>query len=442
MKAKKSRQSLEIQMFWRGDLHANASLPKPMDLILGQGGPFGLPPDVLGDRPNQRLIADDRGSFSICVDNPVLSGQLIYGGHSIDLQEVQKDHVPGMKGPLLALTSGMRARVQYGEFVFHLNLSDEQAPPIPSDWRLNLPLFLGFLFATAIVLVPLLVGQVWVPVRVALRSFREDGLPIEVETAMSEAENRPTPPDLRMPLPAPRHVVVAPVERPSTPREPSLEPPAKPPEHNDKAVREYVKQLVDQKLRDLPSLAGPPALGAGRIFQTDDATGAPPPAGSGGSGNPDPSIFASTLQKPSVGPTEGHDPTGRQVLKPERIAVPDRVHVGDGHDKVARIHSRDLVATGGLQKAQIQRCVNARMGAIRACYQRGLQRKPEMGGRVKVTFFVLANGQVMTAKIENSALDDEETDQCIQKAFELARCDASSDGNGTKVVYPIVLKSN
>jgi hypothetical protein len=85
--------------------------------------------------------------------------------------------------------------------------------------------------------------------------------------------------------------------------------------------------------------------------------------------------------------------------------VPPKVNIkGEGH------------VLGCLGKEAIRRVIRQHLNEVRYCYEKGLESKPDLSGRVNVGFVIKADGSVGTAKVKESTLGNAGVEQCIAKA--------------------------
>ena len=97
---------------------------------------------------------------------------------------------------------------------------------------------------------------------------------------------------------------------------------------------------------------------------------------------------------------------------------------------------RGSKAQGELPKKVIKRYIATKMGAIKACYQKGLQANPGLQGKVKVMFLIQPNGKVAGAKIADSGLNSPAVESCILRNIKIWRFPRAKGGGSTKVIYP------
>lgn len=95
---------------------------------------------------------------------------------------------------------------------------------------------------------------------------------------------------------------------------------------------------------------------------------------------------------------------------------------------------------GGLDPNEIAAVIQRHESEIRACYERGLQTKPNLSGRLAMKFLIGANGRVTTASISNSSLRHPGVENCIQARLVSWAFPRPEGGVTVKVNYPFILR--
>ena len=67
---------------------------------------------------------------------------------------------------------------------------------------------------------------------------------------------------------------------------------------------------------------------------------------------------------------------------------------------------------GPLPRDIVRRIVRAHINEVRYCYLRGLNKNPELRGRVTVEFTIDGNGKVSRSQVQASTVADAEVAQC------------------------------
>ena len=98
-------------------------------------------------------------------------------------------------------------------------------------------------------------------------------------------------------------------------------------------------------------------------------------------------------------------------------------------------HVPNHAEPGHIQPETIQRVVRENFGRFKACYERGLERDPSLGGRLRASFIIDLDGSVLDARADEALADAKATD-CILHQLAAIRFPAP-DGY-VSVVYPLV----
>lgn len=142
--------------------------------------------------------------------------------------------------------------------------------------------------------------------------------------------------------------------------------------------------------------------------------------GSGGGGNVD-GDFVTKKGPIDAGETRAAKGTGGDGTGPKEIAVKPGTASGD---------------FGSLTREEIDKVVRGRANLIKACYQRELNRKRDLGGKLVVNFVIAADGSVKSTRIDpGSSLRDEGVEGCVRTIITKLRFPAKGGGI---VNYPFV----
>lgn len=96
---------------------------------------------------------------------------------------------------------------------------------------------------------------------------------------------------------------------------------------------------------------------------------------------------------------------------------------------------------GGLSAEAIQRIVRRHRAEVRFCYERALQVRPDLRGRVAVRFDIAPDGRVASSSIAATTLGDGEAETCIRDAVRRWRFPPVDRGDPVSVTYPFVFDS-
>jgi outer membrane biosynthesis protein TonB len=105
------------------------------------------------------------------------------------------------------------------------------------------------------------------------------------------------------------------------------------------------------------------------------------------------------------------------------------------------VKSEAPAVDGELDPSLVSKEVRARLGAIKACYERSLKRNPNLSGKIKVRWTITAAGTVSAVEIDEDSMGDGEVTACIKGLISRWRFPAPSGGS-VDVVYPFVFQSS
>ncbi|MDC0671567.1 VIT domain-containing protein [Nannocystis radixulma] len=107
--------------------------------------------------------------------------------------------------------------------------------------------------------------------------------------------------------------------------------------------------------------------------------------------------------------------------------------------RVPTVRQAKAEVTGSLDRDLIRRVVRAHVAEVRACYEQGLQRDPNLRGRVSLDIRIDGHGAVDSASVAEDTLTDPNVGTCIAAAVRRWRFPGNPGGLVT-VRYPFVLE--
>ncbi len=113
-----------------------------------------------------------------------------------------------------------------------------------------------------------------------------------------------------------------------------------------------------------------------------------------------------------------------------------RANLAGGSDGYFQPLEQDAEVEGGLDRDQINEVIRKNWGQIVYCYERGLQTKPSLSGRVGMKWTIDASGRVSTAGIQNSSLRTASVEGCLLSKLKGFRFPRPVGGVNVKVLYP------
>lgn len=127
---------------------------------------------------------------------------------------------------------------------------------------------------------------------------------------------------------------------------------------------------------------------------------------------------------------DGDADLGRNLNR-MRERVPTEVEVALGNPNIE----------GHLDRETIQRVIRQHRREIRDCYQRELQRNPDLSGRVVVAFMIDPAGNVARSSVAESDIGDDNVEECLVNRIRRWRFPAPSTPGNVRVNYPFVFTS-
>lgn len=97
--------------------------------------------------------------------------------------------------------------------------------------------------------------------------------------------------------------------------------------------------------------------------------------------------------------------------------------------------------SGALSRETIQRVVRRHHNEVKFCFERALQSRPDLEGRVSVRFVIAPSGGVQVAVVEDTTLGDRGAEQCVTRAVRRFVFPSPDNGGVVSVTYPFVFST-
>jgi hypothetical protein len=101
----------------------------------------------------------------------------------------------------------------------------------------------------------------------------------------------------------------------------------------------------------------------------------------------------------------------------------------------------DVSVTGELDKATVRRVIQSHIGQIKWCYQKELQKNPDLGGKVVLSFLIAANGSTVNPSVSVNTMATPEVGTCIAQKATRWKFPSPRNGGVVKVSYPFLFKA-
>jgi hypothetical protein len=96
---------------------------------------------------------------------------------------------------------------------------------------------------------------------------------------------------------------------------------------------------------------------------------------------------------------------------------------------------------GSLDKEIIRRIIRRHINEVKYCYQKELQAKPDLYGRIIIQFTIAATGQVVASVVQQSSMNNPSVEGCIAQAVRRWLFPKPKGGGIVIVSYPFVLRA-
>jgi TonB family protein len=92
----------------------------------------------------------------------------------------------------------------------------------------------------------------------------------------------------------------------------------------------------------------------------------------------------------------------------------------------------------GFDPSLLARAIRSHLAQVRACYERALKRRPDIGGKLVLRFTLTPAGTVASVEVEEDTLGDPEVTACVRAAIGLWRFPAPP--RKVEVSFPFVFQ--
>jgi outer membrane biosynthesis protein TonB len=105
------------------------------------------------------------------------------------------------------------------------------------------------------------------------------------------------------------------------------------------------------------------------------------------------------------------------------------------------VGSGDPIILGALDKSIIDRIVKQHLAQIKYCYEKELNKNPNLFGKLVVKFVIAKDGTVSSASTKSTTLNNPIVESCVNERFQRMRFPAPKGGGIVIVSYPFVFNS-
>lgn len=95
---------------------------------------------------------------------------------------------------------------------------------------------------------------------------------------------------------------------------------------------------------------------------------------------------------------------------------------------------------GTIDREAVRRVIRSKLDLVRNCYERELRAKPNLGGKVVISWKIIAGGNVEGVKVKSSELNDQSIENCIVQEFYTWRFPEPPEGAVADVAFPFMFQ--
>ena len=116
------------------------------------------------------------------------------------------------------------------------------------------------------------------------------------------------------------------------------------------------------------------------------------------------------------------------------------VRTPDENDKRFWVEDKTIVM-GALDRRDIDAYIRRNLAKVLWCYQKGLEKNPELVGRVVFNFIISESGDVSSVKVHRTTLGSAEVENCVAEQIKKIKFPAPKGGGIVIVNYPFTFKN-
>lgn len=122
------------------------------------------------------------------------------------------------------------------------------------------------------------------------------------------------------------------------------------------------------------------------------------------------------------------------------IKTRSKLHKRTARRPTVKPQKPELIGGGFCKPKDIQRVVKARARGIKYCYEKELKTKPEMSGKLMVSWRIGLDGKVMKPRVESNTLGSKKVAGCVTRSIQRWRF-PPPEGGMCQVRYPFVFSA-
>ena len=109
---------------------------------------------------------------------------------------------------------------------------------------------------------------------------------------------------------------------------------------------------------------------------------------------------------------------------------------------MTRIKPGKVIHKGSLSREEIQRVIRRHLSQIKFCYERELQKEPNLQGKIVASWTIGGNGLVRSAKGTQNTMGNKKVESCVVRIIKRMRFPRPRGGGQVFVTYPFVFSAS
>ncbi|MGB0678515.1 MAG: TonB family protein [Polyangiales bacterium] len=110
-------------------------------------------------------------------------------------------------------------------------------------------------------------------------------------------------------------------------------------------------------------------------------------------------------------------------------------------NRVPKIRGGAVQSVGSLSKETIRRVVRRHLNEVKHCYEQQLNQRPDLAGRVTISFIISPTGAVQSSTVASSTIGNRQVETCVASAVRRWAFPAPDGGGIVVVNYPFMLSA-
>lgn len=114
------------------------------------------------------------------------------------------------------------------------------------------------------------------------------------------------------------------------------------------------------------------------------------------------------------------------------------IDLGGRGKGMTRVQPGKVISRGSLSREEIQRVIRRVMNQIKFCYERELNKNPNLEGKIVASWVIQGSGDVGTAKASQNTMGNAKVEKCVMRIIKRLRFPQPQGGGQVFVTYPFV----